>query len=32
VLHVTLGAGMILAGLLLAKDVVRRDRSTAPAV
>jgi len=32
VLHVALAAGMILAGVLLAKDVVRRDRSTAPAV
>jgi hypothetical protein len=32
VLHVALGAGMILAGLVLAKEVVRRDRTTAPAV
>jgi Domain of unknown function (DUF4383) len=32
VLHVALGSGMILAGLVLAKDVVRRDRTTAPAV
>jgi hypothetical protein len=32
VLHVALGSGMILAGLALAKEVVRRDRTTAPAV
>jgi hypothetical protein len=32
VLHVALGTGMILAGLALAKDVVRRDRTAAPAV
>ena len=32
VLHVALGTGMILAGLALAKEVVRRDRTTAPAV
>ena len=32
VLHLALGSGMILAGLALAKDVARRDRTTAPAV
>jgi hypothetical protein len=32
VLHVALGSGMILAGVALAKDVPRRDRTTAPAV
>jgi hypothetical protein len=32
VLHVVLGTGMIVAGLALAKDVVRRNRSTAAAV
>jgi hypothetical protein len=32
VLHVALGTGMILVGLALAKDVVRRRRTTAPAV
>ncbi|MFL5917253.1 MAG: DUF4383 domain-containing protein [Gaiellaceae bacterium] len=32
VLHVALGGGMILAGVLLAKEVTRRDRTTAPAV
>ncbi len=32
VLHVVLATGMILTGLALAKDVVRRDRTTAPAV
>ena len=32
VLHLALGSGMILAGLALAREVVRRDRTTAPAV
>jgi Domain of unknown function (DUF4383) len=32
VLHLALGAGMIVLGLLLATDVVRRGRTTAPAV
>jgi Domain of unknown function (DUF4383) len=32
ILHLALGAGMIVAGLALARDVVRRDRTTAPAV
>jgi hypothetical protein len=32
VLNVVLGTGMILAGLVLAKEVVRTDRTTAPAV
>jgi hypothetical protein len=32
VLHVVLGTGMILLGLALAKEVVRTDRTTAPAV
>lgn len=32
VLNLVLGTGMILAGLALAKDVVRTDRTTAPAV
>ena len=32
VLHLVLGTGMIVAGLALAKDVVRRNRSTAAAV
>jgi Domain of unknown function (DUF4383) len=32
VLHVALGAGMIITGLALAKDVIRRERTTAPAV
>jgi protein-S-isoprenylcysteine O-methyltransferase Ste14 len=32
VLHLVLGTGMILTGLALARDVVRRDRSTAAAV
>jgi hypothetical protein len=32
VLHLVLGAGMIILGVVLAKDVVRRDRTTAPAV
>jgi hypothetical protein len=32
ILHVALGAGMILLGVLLAREVVRRDRTTAPAV
>jgi Domain of unknown function (DUF4383) len=32
VLNVVLGTGMILAGLVLAKEVVRPDRTTAPAV
>ena len=32
VLHVALGAGMIVAGLLLAGEAVRRERTTAPAV
>ena len=32
ILHVALGGGMILLGVLLAREVVRRDRTTAPAV
>jgi Domain of unknown function (DUF4383) len=32
VLHVALGAGMILTGLALARETVPRDRTTAPAV
>lgn len=32
VLNLVLGTGMILAGLALAKEVVRTDRTTAPAV
>ena len=32
VLHLVLGGGMIVLGVVLAKDVVRRDRTTAPAV
>jgi len=32
ILHLVLGAGMILAGVALAKDVVARDQTTAPAV
>ena len=32
ILHVALGAGMVLLGVLLAREVVRRDRTTAPAV
>jgi Domain of unknown function (DUF4383) len=32
VLNLVLGTGMIVAGLALAKDVVRTDRTTAPAV
>jgi hypothetical protein len=32
ILHVVLGTGMILLGLALAKEVVRTDRTTAPAV
>lgn len=32
VLHAVLGTGMILLGLALAKEVVRTDRTTAPAV
>jgi Domain of unknown function (DUF4383) len=32
ILHLVLASGMILAGLALAREVVRRDRTTAPAV